>query len=165
VTLEQSKGGPHMSLTHCPRHDMIWGSRSQIELELEINQPPLAHNSQLIAAQGEAIKGFGQQRLCSWRLRLVRTASPKGNPILTVTKYAGAMGRSATSMAGEVRNPAERRGQTGGGDGSGGGTSKVELPGHRADRDWHQECLEPSKDGLTRSKLKIIKILGGRGGG
>jgi hypothetical protein len=104
VTLEQSKGGPHMSLTHCPRHDMIWGSRSQIELELEINQPPLTHNSQLIAEQGEAIKGFGQQRLCSWRLRLVRTASPKGNPILTVTKYAGAMGRSATSMAGEVRN-------------------------------------------------------------
>jgi hypothetical protein len=54
-----------MSLTHCPRHDRLWGSRSQIELELEINQPPLAHNSQLIAAQGEAIKGFGQQRLCT----------------------------------------------------------------------------------------------------
>jgi hypothetical protein len=122
-----------MSLTHCPRYDRILGSRSQIELELEINQAPLAHNSQLIATQGEAIKGFGQQRWCTWRFRSARTVSPKGNPILTATKYVGAMRRSATSMAGGVRNPGERQGPTGGGDESGGG--EVELAGHRAGRD------------------------------
>jgi hypothetical protein len=60
-----------------------------MQLELEINQPLLAHNSQLIAAQGEAIKGFGQKRLFTWRLRPARTASPKGSPGLTATKYAG----------------------------------------------------------------------------
>jgi hypothetical protein len=132
-----------------------------MQLELEINQPLLAHNSQLIAAQGEAIKGFGQQRLFTWRLRPARTASPKGSPGLTATKYAGATRRLATSMAGGVRNPAERRGPTGGGDESGGGgrTSELELAGRR------DGSSEPCESRLAKERARTASGVVGVGQG